>query len=434
MLHSGMFWVRVLVACSVCFGGASAAHAVTLRCAPCTLPLFGASVRVTGTIADEPFAVAIIGHTKTWKLGAIELRDVVVTARSHGDRIDACAAGSVANLRLTACSALPGSLDRLRRLHDADVTWRLVGANVTGHGSAQLGWSPGGDLRIERGHADLAFGPRTLGSVAIGRASASTEIAGNLARFALDVRGHLHVESILASDLSLRGLEVPLDLRIESGRIAPRAAVVASIGEASFVVGGRQLRFDSPGLVVHDGQPFTWSAFAGDEHRLTWTAIAGLPLELGAGSLAIRFADPLVASGHVRALGGELVLAPFSLRSGTATVRVDGVSVARVANLLPGGRIAATGVLDGELVFDHDRSGVRLERAALHARSSGELHVSRVPTAVGDFQYDRLTCEVLPAGHDPEAIISIHGKGIRSRQELELAINVRGVRALAELE
>ena len=316
------------------------------------------------------------------------------------------------------------------------MTWRAVGAGLSGHGSAQLAWSPGGDVRIEHGHVELAFEPQRLGSVAIGPATISTELAGNLTRFALDLRGQLHVESIHhATDLSLRGLDVPLDLRIESGRIVPRAAIVASIGEATVVVAGRELRLGSPSLVVHDAQPFTWLAFPGDEHRLTWSAVAGLPLEIGAGSLTMSFDDALVTSGHVRVLDGELVLAPFSLRSGNATVRIDGLSVARVATLVSRGRVAGTGALDGEVILDHDGAGFRLQRAAIHTRAAGQLHMSpgliQIAHAISDFDYDHLTCEVQPAGHDPEAIISIHGYGMRSRQELELTINVRGVRALA---
>ena len=322
-----MAWVRTLVILGLCFGGASSAHAVTVRCDPCALPVLGASFEVTGTFSDE-LGIALVGHTSRWKLGAIELRDVILTVRSHGDRIDACAAGALASVRIRACSALPRSLDRVRRLHAIDVTWRAVGAGLSGHGSAQLAWSPGGDVRIEHGHVELAFEPQRLGSVAIGPATISTELAGNLTRFALDLRGQLHVESIHhATDLSLRGLDVPLDLRIESGRIVPRAAIVASIGEATVVVAGRELRLGSPSLVVHDAQPFTWLAFPGDEHRLTWNAVAGLPLEIGAGSLTMSFDDALVTSGHVRLLDGELVLAPFSLRSGNATVRIDGTAM-----------------------------------------------------------------------------------------------------------
>src|SRR5450432_1839314 len=253
-----MAWVRTLVILGVCLGGASAAHAVTVRCRPCALPVLGASFDVTGTFSDEPLDIALVGHTAKWKIGAIELRDVILTVRSHGDRIDACAAGALASVRIRACSALPRSLDRVRRLHAIDVTWRAVGAGLSGHGSAQLAWSPGGDVRIEHGHVEFAFESQRLGSVAIGRATISSEIAGSLTRLALDLRGQLHVESIHATDLSLRGLEVPLELRIESGRIVPWAAIVARVGEATVVVAGRELSLGSPSLVVHDGQPFTW--------------------------------------------------------------------------------------------------------------------------------------------------------------------------------
>jgi hypothetical protein len=50
-----------------------------------------------------------------------------------------------------------------------------------------------------------------------------------------------------------------------------------------------------------------------------------------------------------------------------------------------------------------------------------------------DFAYDRLTCVVQPRGRDPEAILLLHGRGTRVPQEVELAINIRGARALAQL-
>jgi hypothetical protein len=66
--------------------------------------LLGTSFRVTGTVADEPLAVAIVGYAKTWKLGAMELRDVTLTARDRGAQIDACVAADFNGGRVHAAA------------------------------------------------------------------------------------------------------------------------------------------------------------------------------------------------------------------------------------------------------------------------------------------------------------------------------------------
>ena len=449
-----MLWVRVLLVCAVWIGNTRAAHAVTLRCEPCTVPLLGTSFRVTGTFADSPFAVAIVGHAKAWKLGALELHDVALTARGRGELIEACVTGDVGGVRVRACSRLPHSPEGWTRLRAVDVTWQLVATNATGHGSARLTWTRGGDVRIEHGTVELVVAPRTIGGVAIGQASVAAEVDGDLSRLAFELHGRVHVASVLVGGLSLRGLEIPLELRTESERIVPQTAIVATLDEATLVVGDHALHFSSPTILVHDVHPFAWAALAGDEHRLTWTAIGGLPVDVGSGSVGVELVpnEVRVTSGQVQLLGGELVVAPFSLRSETpfdVAMRLDGLSVAQVVSFATGGHVVGSGALDGQLVVHHDASGFGLERATVHARSGGELHVReprwpqltspaamslqrRLAIAFTDLQYDRLTCVLQPPGHDPEAILSLHGRATRVPQEIDLAINLRGVRALVQ--
>lgn len=450
-----MLWARILIVCAVSIG-AGAADAATLRCEPCTVPLLGTSFRVTGTVGNEPLAVAIVGYAKTWKLGAMELRDVALTARDRGARIDACVAADFNGGRVHACSRLPRSLEAWTRLRAVDVSWRFDGASATGHGSARLAWTPGGDVRIEHGLVELAVAPRAIGAVSIGPASLAAELDGSISRSAFEVHGRIHIASVTAGGLTLRGIEIPLALQTESGTITPHGAVVATLDEATFSAGDRGLHFGSPTIVVHDAQPFVWDALANDEHRLTWTSVTGLPVGLGAGSVGFELvsAEARVTSGHVQLFGGELILAPFSLRSDAPFdlgIQLDGLSVAQVVSFATGDHLVGTGVFDGELVVHHDAAGFGLERASVHARSGGELRLReshsadalispaaaplrrRLALALADFAYDRLTCVVQPRGRDPEAILLLHGRGTRVPQEVELAINIRGARALAQL-
>src|SRR5512140_269166 len=122
----------------------SAAHATMfgeLACNRCVIDVAGARFTITGKIATEPLSIDVVGYTDTWTFGSLALHDVVATARDRGDTIQTCIAGKLGQSRLLACSTLPRSIDRLKELHAADVTWRLVGKDGTGRGSGRLAWT-----------------------------------------------------------------------------------------------------------------------------------------------------------------------------------------------------------------------------------------------------------------------------------------------------
>ena len=121
----------------------------------------------------------------------------------------------------------------------------------------------------------------------------------------------------------------------------------------------------------------------------------------------------------------------------------------RLAELLgPTKRVTGTGVIDGEITLRTDARGLWIERGELHARTAGTLQVTdaawrksvveiksstipvqkAVATALMDFKYDTLTADLAGPGNGPELRITTRGRGQRNKQELDIAIGVRGVR------
>jgi hypothetical protein len=431
--------MRGLLVLAVC-ATSSVAGANSLRCKPCTLPILGARVQVEGTIDDAPLAVHLVGRAQIFRLGAIELHDVSIVARDRGAGIDTCVAGGVAGGRLTACTRLPPSLGGIEAMRAADVRWQLANGPVTGHGTAHLAWDRKG-VRVEHGKLALASTARTIGGVALGPATLAAEVQGDLSHLALEVTGQLHVASLDAGSLHLRELDLPLALR-EDGLVAtPRTMWVARTGSATLDLGSRVAQPVDPTLIVHDATPFAWSAFLGEPHRIAWIALAGLPIAAGAGELTLEY--PRITAAHVRVLGGELSVLPFTLGTPDLAIHVEGLAVADVVAVASGGRVTGTGFLDGNFILHHGKLG----RAVLVARAPGALRLRdplwpkllesieagpalhrRILLALSDFAYDRWTIDVPRPGNDPDCIMVLHGRGLRLPQELDLTFNVRGLR------
>lgn len=195
---------------------------------------------------------------------------------------------------------------------------------------------------------------------------------------------------------------------------------------------------------------------ASPRHTAHWTAVTGPgPIELGPGELrAHRSGDRWILDyGRASALGGELVTEPVAApadRPLELAIHARGLALHRVLAAFARGRADGSGVLDGELAIELAVDGPWLRRAALRARPRGTLQLSdpawraqasasavrfalhqRVAATLADFEYLQLAAVLAPAGSDPELRITAQGRGRRIAQDLDLVINVRGVRDAA---
>ena len=169
---------------------------------------------------------------------------------------------------------------------------------------------------------------------------------------------------------------------------------------------------------------------------LTWRITGELVHGNGLGRLALGPHVPTleVSTTHLKILGGEITSDPLILRAGTdAVLHVHGIDLAQLLALLGHGHVTATGTLDGELAL-HAGDGVAITRGNLRARRGGVVHVlglpvdERIALTLSDFAYNQLSVIVHPAGTDPEVELAMRGHGERIDQEIDLNVNVHGVR------
>jgi hypothetical protein len=189
-----------------------------------------------------------------------------------------------------------------------------------------------------------------------------------------------------------------------------------------------------------------------NEQTLMWsTATLGL-LELGRGEIDLRVKAGrlLISRGSVRAYGGMLSLAKpgWGPIDEPIDVHARGLQLEQALRAI-GPRVDGRGVLDGELAVRATDQGWELQRASLHGRGRGAIRVSdarlrervaksaaasqfalheRIAGSLIDFEYAQLGIVLGPRGADPELRVSTRGRGKRVPQELDLVINVRGVR------
>lgn len=159
-----------------------------------------------------------------------------------------------------------------------------------------------------------------------------------------------------------------------------------------------------------------------------------------------------VRDARVTAFGGTLQVAPFDATPGQpfeVTVRARGIALQRVLAAIGRGKVEGTGVLDGELAIRVTAADATLVRAELHARGGGTIRVAdaswrkalapaasndltnRITHALGDFQFADLSARLAPPGSDVELALTAHGRGATVPQDIDLAVNLRGVRAAA---
>ena len=426
----------------------------------CVISIAGARISVTGTLSTEPLSVDLVGYADRWTLGALTLRDVVATARDHGDAIRACVAGSAAGTRIFACSVLPRSVAALRGLRGVDATLQVSGATARGRGTARIAWTHGGAIRIERSHVELQLAERPTAAVAATGARMRIDASGSLSQLDLEVTGEARASALEVGAVHVQDAALPIAVRAttdEDGTlvISPRGAIVARAQQASLRIGGRTLAVADPELVVHDERPFSIGAFLGDVHVLSWSALSGLPIAVEEGAIGLRMlpGGVRVEHGRLRALGAELSTEAVTFDGRLVDVAIDarGLDLAQVLAILGRGRVMATGVLDGQVVIRADDHGLAIRSATLRSRHAGVIRMpsfdwskqalvsvtgialhSRILATLADFAYDRLAIEMQPRGADPEARVVMSGHAKRLAQELDLVVNLRGVRDVTQ--
>ena len=426
----------------------------------CVISIAGARIAVTGTISTEPLSVDLVGYTARWTLGALTLRDVVATARDHGDAIRACVAGTVGDTRLLACGVLPRSSTALRSLRGVDAKLQISGPTAHGRGTARIAWTQAGSIRIERSHAELALSEHPTGPLTAEGATVRVDASGSLSNFDLEVTGEARASALAVGALRVHDVTLPIALRATTGEdgalaIAPRGAIVARAREAALRIGTRRLSVPDPELVVHDAQPFAIGALLGEVHVLSWPALAGLPVDVEDGAIAFRMVPDgvRIEHGRLRALGAELSTGAVTIGAGSVDLAIDarGLDLAQVLAIVGRGRVEASGLLDGQVAVRADDHGLAITSAALRSRHAGGIRVpafdwskqalasvtgialhSRIVATLADFAYDRLSIELHPRGAEPEARVVMSGHAKRLAQELDLVVNLRGVRDVTQ--
>jgi dicarboxylate transporter DctA-like protein len=131
-------------------------------------------------------------------------------------------------------------------------------------------------------------------------------------------------------------------------------------------------------------------------------------------------------------------------------IHAHDLALHRVLGSFARGHADGSGALDGELALRLAATGASLQRAMLHARPRGTVQLSdpawraqvsasatgfalhqRIAATLADFEYGRLAAVLHPEGSDPDLQISVQGHGKQIAQDLDLTINLRGLRSAA---
>jgi len=267
------------------------------------------------------------------------------------------------------------------------VTAMIGAAHVDACGALQL---VNGQMMVQRGRARLVIPRQDWDGATLTTTTVAADVSGNLSRLELDLRGTAKTE---LADLhagharaTLRQLELPFSVHASLANggleIVEAAPLIVRVGGASLAAFGSTLEL-APTITLHAGWP------------------------------------------HWR-----------------ADVAWSGVELGSLLSAATGGRVAGTGVLDGELAFRGNGATVTLARGIAIA-TGGELELTdmawrdrlvaslrerdlaihrRVAATLSDFAYSRLA---LVFGADPAVQISINGRGKHIAQDLDLVVNVR---------
>lgn len=377
-----------------------------------TLAVGRERIKVRGSLdlrQEEP-SVDLEATSQHVRLGDTTVRDVVAKVRGRTSELRACLSGTVDDARATACTTLPGlDPDHLKSL---DVTW-------TAHDPDRASWSARGAGRVTYDGATLALADGTthvdIDDAVIGgrRFTATTvraEVTGDLTRQELVARGTMRARRVDASSYVLRDASLPFAIR------ATRVA---------------------EGYQITSAEPFVIAA-------------AGADLELR--GKRVPFEDTTITARGAIALGRTRIAAgsPRDQRSERMHLRLGlrDVSLEPLLQVATDGRLQGTGVLDGHLDIEVAPRTWAITKGALRARGHGALRVTdaslrrraasgatglavhqRIAAALTEFEYTRLD---LVLGEDPDLRVSMFGRGKRVQQEIDLVMDIRGVRRVAD--
>jgi hypothetical protein len=317
------------------------------------------------------------------------------------------------------------------------------------------------DLRDKRPHVDLALeAPRVhVGSWVATQVAATIRGSagdlricgtGSIDELVIDAcatvdkdraRGVVHVAlpSSIAG-LLLQGAKVHADVDVD---LATRAFSLTN-GTAT----AESVHLDRVALREVE-LPFSVRGSIGDSVRLDTEHALVLSSRSGTvtlGSATIPVERPMIAATGIVTLGPlELHLGPRE-EPLEITAAVHGVSLDAIAGAATQKRVRATGSVDGTIVLSATAQGIRVRGGELATTASGTLRVTdaaklatdldkpfavhaRIGAALADFAYSRIALRV---DRDPDMILSIHGRGRRVPQEIQIDVNVRGLLAQNE--
>jgi hypothetical protein len=363
-------------------------------------------------------------------------------------------------------------------LHGARISTDIAGSLAGG----ELRLEVDGVVEVDRvefaGHAVTAISRAVRVPLA-----GSAVIAGGVTRVtprqpvlatARDAQVRVGNVAVELASLSLAAYPAGQPLALGRALAAPRAltwsASAARLGTARFrapsgtLVASRMLRWRAAAAEWH-GAGFrapsgVVALEASHASSAAWESVTGPgPLALGAGEVDFHHAGGrlTIDRGHASALGGELAIDPFlwptsgEQAPAALLVHARGLELHRVLAAFAHGHADGDGILDGELALRIDGAGTTFERGALHSRAMGGLRLNdaawrarasasaagfalhqRIAATLCDFEYSRLAAVLRPVGADPELQITTRGRGKRVAQDLDLVINLRGVRDAAQ--
>lgn len=189
-------------------------------------------------------------------------------------------------------------------------------------------------------------------------------------------------------------------------------------------------------------------------HLVAWSAARAGKLAFGTGmvSLASREGQVSLARGAVSAYGGVITLARTTRLDSAIVLDVRGIQLDAVLRAFPG-RASGTGSLDGSIeVRPRGETGeLEIARFELASRTRGTFQIGdrswvdhavaslavgyvavpeRIGGALADFAFTRLAVVLAPGS---TLRVSVHGAGRRVPQQLDLVVNVRGLREAAQV-
>jgi len=432
--------------------GANAWPRLRVELDDCTIDVAGARLIVSGALALEtarPIAAELAATSEQVRFGTIALEharielhadrgtlharaeaDLAVDATAElvlaGAHVSAAIDGAVAPLALDVAGDLDAirarigaaALDAVHVPFDARVSWDR----------GRVAFAPRGELEAHARSLELALGGATLHATAPVIALPAETLA------------HPRRIAWRAARACWRGACLNRPSGTLDGAAGERRRVRWRAASASWA----GALFTAPsGTSAHD---VSWSR---GEHVLAWTGVAGPgPIELGAGAAALSSArgELAVTRASAAALGGELVLAPLRFTASGATpvkLLVRGVALERVLASLGAGGVRGSGRLDGELALRvahglefvggslHARGGGRLELGAFGGLAAGLPHTlprgvrERIFAALASFSYTQLAAVVSP---DLAVQLALRGRGDRVPQDLDVVVNLHGVR------